>query len=140
MSASRALPSSLLYCCFTAALLLLYCCFLAAFLAPFLLLSCGFTAALLLLFCCFSAALLAPLKPIPTRPRRVRTKRNSGQPLNPSPETPPLCSFTYICKKKVIYMYCCFAAALLLLGSRQPLSPSPETPPLCSSIAVVKQQ
>jgi hypothetical protein len=65
----------LLYCCFTAALLLLYCCFTAALiavpLAPFrmrvrgaqpqvhsLLLYCCFTAALLLLYCCFTVALL----------------------------------------------------------------------------------
>jgi hypothetical protein len=64
----------LLYCCFTAALLLLYCCFTAAvrrpasawlrcsvrgcFTAALLLLYYCFTAALLLLYCCFTAALL----------------------------------------------------------------------------------
>ena len=138
MSASRALPYSLLYCCFTAALLLLYCCFpthtyihitvciyqiyerlegppillidccftaalllrLAALLAPLLLLYCCIAAALLLLFCCITAALLAPLKPTPIRHRQVRTKRNSGQLLNPSPETPPLCSRKAAVKQK----------------------------------------
>jgi hypothetical protein len=47
---------ALLYCCFTAVLLLLYCCFDSSF-TPAELLLC-FTAALLLLYCCFTADLL----------------------------------------------------------------------------------
>jgi hypothetical protein len=67
----------LLYCCFTAALLLLYCnvryrvhkrglrfstgraCLLyCCFTAALLLIYCCFTAAVLLIYCCFTAALL----------------------------------------------------------------------------------
>jgi hypothetical protein len=47
--ASSLFSRKVLYCCFTAALLLLYCCF---------------TAALLLLYCCFTAAISGTLPPL----------------------------------------------------------------------------